>query len=103
MEFEVAATLETIDFHPATALKEILQNVRIILTTEKYSVPLDRNFGITAMMLDMPLPVAQARLNAEIINAVQRYEPRVNVTAVSYDGDGMDGTLRPRVRVRIIE
>lgn len=105
MEVDVTATLGEINFSPDT-LTEILQNVQTILSTPKYSVPLDRDFGIDVTMLDEPLPVAQARLTAEIIEAVQRWEPRVQVTKVSYDGDfadGMDGILRPRVRVRIIE
>lgn len=105
MEVDVTATLGKINFSPDT-LTEILQNVRTILSTPKYSVPLDRDFGIDVTMLDEPMPVAQARLTAEIIAAVQQWEPRVQVTKVSYDGDiadGMDGILRPRVRVRIIE
>ena len=106
MEIDVTASLVAIEFAPANTLTEILQNVRTILTTPKYSVPLDRDFGIDVTMLDEPMPVAQARLTAEIIAAVQQWEPRVQVTKVSYDGDiadGMDGILRPRVRVRIIE
>lgn len=103
MEFDVTATLDGISFHPASTLEEILQNVRTIVSTAKYSVPLDRNFGVTATMLDSPMPTAQAKLNVEIIATIQRYEPRVRVTDVSYEGDGMDGILRPKVKVKIIE
>ncbi len=103
MEFDVTATLEEINFRPGSTLEEILQNVRTIVTTPKYSVPLDRNFGITATMLDAPMPVSRAKLMAEIIDAIQRYEPRVRVTQVTFTGDGMDGILRPKVRVRIVE
>lgn len=101
MEFDITATLRPIDFKP-TRLEEILQNVRTILVTPKYSVPLNRNFGITATMLDLPMPVAQAKLTNEIIEAVQRYEPRVRVTQITFNGEGVDGILRPKVRVRII-
>jgi phage baseplate assembly protein W len=100
-EFDITATLDGIDFG-ATGIAEILQNVRTILTTPKYSVPLDRNFGLNATMLDAPVPVAQAKLTAEIIAAVHKYEPRVRVTKVLYEGDGQEGILRPKVRVRII-
>lgn len=99
MEFDITGTLEKIDFG-ATGIKEILQNVKTILTTMKYSVPLDRNFGITGKALDQPTPVAQAILTAEIVGAINKYEPRVRVTKVSYDAE-LDGKLVPKVRVII--
>lgn len=100
-EFDITGTLGAIDFG-ASGITEILQNVRTILTTPKYSVALDRNFGLNATMLDAPLPVAKAKLTAEIIATVHKYEPRVRVTKVLFDGDAQDGILRPKVRVRII-
>ena len=45
MEFVVTTDAKTIDFAPATKIEEILQNVRTILGTVKFSVPLDREFG----------------------------------------------------------
>jgi phage baseplate assembly protein W len=68
----------------------------------KYSVPLDRLFGIDASMLDRPTPKAMAALQAEILTAVRRYEPRCRVTRVTFDGD-MDGRLVPKVRIKINE
>lgn len=105
MEFEVSTltTLSQVNFAPSTTLEEIIQNVRTILTTPIYSVPLDRNFGVNAEMLDLPMPVAQARLSAEIVAAVQKYEPRVEVTQVIFNGDGMDGILKPTVKLRLKE
>lgn len=103
MEFEVSASLEGVDFAPPSEAAEILQNVRTIITTPKYSVPLNREFGVTAAWLDEPLPVAQARLTAEIITAVQQWEPRVRVTQVTYETDPAQGVLRPKVRVRLVE
>lgn len=102
MEFDVTAELGSIDFG-ASGAAEVLQNVRTILTTPKYSVPLDREFGISTAMLDAPLPVAQAKLTAEIIATINRYEPRVKVTKVTYECNASDGVLRPKVRVRIVE
>lgn len=103
MEYEVTATAQAIDFAPASELAEVLQNVRTIISTPKYSVPLNREFGIPAEGIDLPLPVAQAKLTAEIIAQVQRYEPRVIVTQVTYEGDALEGILRPKVRVKLRE
>ena len=36
-----------VDFAPSDEVREILQNVRTILSTRKGSVPLDRDFGLT--------------------------------------------------------
>ena len=102
MEVDVLATLDEIDFAPKDVLTEVIQNVRTICATTKYSVPLDRRFGVDAAMLDAPTPKAMAALQAEIIAAIRKYEPRARVTRVSFEGD-MDGKLIPKVRVRIDE
>jgi phage baseplate assembly protein W len=102
MEFDVTSKLEQIDFAPKNIVTEIIQNVRTIFTTMKYSVPLDRLFGVDAIMLDKPMPKAIATFQAEIIMAIRRYEPRCRVTKVSFDGD-LDGRLVPRVRIEIDE
>ena len=83
-------------------MAEVIQTVRTICATTKYSVPLDRRFGLNAVMLDAPTPKAMAALQAEIIMAIRKYEPRARVTQVSFEGD-MDGKLIPKVRVRIDE
>lgn len=99
--FEVAAALEKIAFAPNSELEEILQNVRTILTTTKYSVALDRDFGLEADAVDSPIQNVQAKLTAEIIEKVEKYEPRVQVKQVDYDGDFITGKLIPKVRVVI--
>lgn len=100
MEIDITAVLGDVDFAPK-GLTEILQNVRTILSTVKGTVPLDREFGVSATYLDAPIPLAQAKLTAEIITAVHRYEPRVQITGVTYIGDGLDGKLAPEVQVKV--
>lgn len=103
MEFTVITQSQQIDFAPATELAEILQNVRTIITTPKYSVPLNREFGVTMSWLDNPMPVAQARLTAEIITEIQKWEPRARVTQVTFteSGQEQEGILIPYVKVRV--
>lgn len=104
MEIEISAAASTaVNFAPATTIEEILQNVRTILTTPVYSVPLDRTFGVNAELLDLPRPVARAKLAAEIVQAIQKFEPRVEVTRVSFAGDAISGKLQPTVRLRLKE
>ena len=102
MEVDVIASPEEIDFAPANVFEEVIQNVRTICTTIKYSVPMDRLFGVNAVMLDRPTPKAMAALQAELTQAIRKYEPRCRVKKISFEGD-INGQLVPKVRIEIIE
>jgi uncharacterized protein len=99
-EYLVTASTRAINFG-ATGNEEILQNVRYIINTPKYSVPLDREFGVDASILDKPLPIAKAKMAAEIVNAISKYETRVGITGVTFTGDAETGKLVPKVKVYI--
>ncbi len=95
-----------VDFAPSDEVREILQNVRTILSTRKGSVPLDRDFGLTWTHIDKPMPVAKMLMRSEVIDAIEEYEPRTTVVSVDFDEDtasAMDGILKPRVVVQIGE
>lgn len=96
----LAGQTEGIDFAPASEYAEILQNIRTILSTPVYSVPLVRSFGVNAEFVDMPLPIARAKIGQEIIIGIRKYEPRVTVTRITWEAD-QDGILKPKVEVRI--
>ena len=102
MEVEVLAAQNEINFAPANIIEEVAQNVRTICATPKYSVPMDRLFGIDAAILDRPTPKAIAQLQAELIQAIRKFEPRCKVKKVSFDGD-MNGRLTAKVRIEILE
>lgn len=93
-------TENKITFQPATLAEEIIQNVRIIITTPKFSVPLDRNFGIDYSCLDKPQHIAEARLVEDIISSIAKYEPRAEVTGITFTANN-DGLLIPKVQVKI--
>ncbi len=102
MVIDITATNAGINLAPATTLEEIAQNVRMIITTAKGTVPLDREFGIDGRALDKPIAVAQAMLSSEIASAVSRFEPRARVTKVTYTGKEQDGQLEPTVRIEVV-
>ena len=102
MEVDVLATQEEINFAPDNVFDEVIQNVRTICSTPKYSVPLDRLFGVNAVIVDRPTPKAIAEMQAELVQAIRKYEPRCRVKKVSFDGD-IDGKLTARVRIEILE
>lgn len=100
-EYTVTGNTKTVNFYPDAEVEEILQNVRTILTTPKFSVPLDRSFGISGTVIDSIVnPEFISSLQAEIVTAVQTYEPRVEVTEVSTTADS-DGNVYPVVKIRL--
>lgn len=101
MTYDVTQEVGAVDFAPASRTAEILQNVRTILTTLKKSVPMDREFGISGEVVDLPIAAAQARLTSEILAAVNKYEPRAETIGVFYQGDGEEGVLNTTVKVRL--
>ena len=91
-----------IDLAPKTTVEEVLQNVRTIISTIKYEIPLDRDFGIDGDVIDMPMQQAQAKLTQEIFRAVRQYEPRAVIESISFSGDE-SGKLTPTLEVSIRE
>lgn len=99
MEYDVTADLTQIDFG-ATGIAEILQNVKTILATPEYSCVMNRGFAWSPD-IDAPINIAQAKQTARIVSAIKKYEPRAQVVSVSYQGDALNGVLKPVVKVRI--
>lgn len=101
MQYEVSVKdPEIIDIAPKNDVNEILQNVRTILATTKGTIPLDREFGIDGSVIDMPTMQAQAYLTNEIFQAIRRYEPRVSIDNITFDGE-ISGKLIPKVVITI--
>lgn len=101
---EIEVTIDKfISIMPENEFEEIAQNVRMIITTLKKQVPLDRGFGLDSALVDMPINVAQVRMTANIVTAVNEFEPRVKVKKVNFSGDGVEGLVVASVIVEIIE
>lgn len=90
-----------INLAPQTVVEEVLQNLSMILSTTKYSVPLDRDFGLSARFIDKPIAIAEAILVSELLDAVEKYEPRAEVLNVSFERDERTGKITPRLEVEI--
>lgn len=83
-----------------TGIESIKQNIGIICSTYMMTVPLDRSFGIDPSYLDEPEPILRALLTNGVMAAILEFEPRAQVTQVSFqDSDNSgDGRLYPVVR-----
>lgn len=87
----------------ATGVDALLQNIRVIVLTSLYSVPLDRSFAHLNEMVDSPAPHVTARLTGLLVEAIEKYEPRVHVEKIVFEeaadrrGALMKGRLTPRI------
>ena len=100
--YELVLNPSRIDFAPQTTAQEILQNVLTICTTAKYSVPMDREFGVDGAFIDDPVSSVQAKYTQEVVKAVRKFEPRARITRIEFTGD-LDGKLYPRVFIKLID
>jgi len=102
MEITIDNQQKDINLFPKSLTEEIVQNVTMILVSPKYSVPLDRDFGTSHNQLDTPVNIAQPKLIMEIIDAIEKYEPRAEITKIDFRVDeARAGKLIPVVGVKI--
>jgi phage baseplate assembly protein W len=90
-----------INLAPASLIEEVLQNVTMILSIIKATVPLYRDFGLSARFLDKPTPAAETILISELFDAIEKYEPRAEIINVSFERDERTGKVIPRLEVEI--
>lgn len=99
MIIEVSGGEYAINLMP-TEIEEIVQNVRTILTTVQGTVPLYREFGLSAENLDMPINAVKARLTAEIARQIGRYETRCKLVGCTFEGD-ISGRLEVTAKIEV--
>jgi phage baseplate assembly protein W len=85
----------------ATNAEEIYACLRTLFSTPVGTVALDRDFGIDFSILDHPVNIAQSRYSVELNEKIRKYEPRVKIKEVSFEADGLTGTLYPKVVVEL--
>ena len=105
MSYKVSATdLAAIRLNEQDTVSSVLQNIAVILSTSKGSVPLYRSFGLNTDFLDKPIPVAKTMMVAEVREALETWEPRATVVDVSFREDiSSPGILIPIVEVEIAD
>lgn len=76
---------------------DIRQCLETLLSIREGSQPLDRELGINFDgIVGYPMDVARNMLSLEIIEKVERYEPRVEVDSIDFE-DNTDGLLCPHI------
>lgn len=75
----------------ARGTKDIGQCIRTILLTMKGSVPHRPDFGTDIWkFVDYPVRKARAQIVSEVVNALERWEPRVAVSRVVVEQTGVE-------------
>lgn len=88
---------------PDSAEDEIIQNVRVLLSSAKYDVPLARGVGLDSNYLHKPQPVAETLLYQAIADALEEYEPRAVLVDMDFEENAESGVIIPIVEVEINE
>jgi len=97
---------QEIIFAPSSLAIEVAQNIRTILSTPLGTAPLSRFIGLDYEMVDLPYPVAKARLVGTVTAAIAEQETRAQVEEVLLSDmavDTMTGCLPVIVRYTLVE
>lgn len=71
------------------------RNVRTLFDTREGTMPGNRDFGLNWDCLDSLPEVAESLFFAEVIEKIERYEPRVMVESITYEHK--EGVIIPLV------
>ena len=102
MSYTVAAGQRRYTLGETQYIEAVLQNVALILETPQGTIPMYRDFGLPIDALDLPMPAAKVRLSVAIKEAVEQFEPRVEIVNIRYDETAAaGGRLVPILEVNI--
>ncbi len=82
--------------------EDVLGCLSVLFGTRAGEQALNRDFGLSWDMLDMPIEAAKAMLENEIVTKVRKYEPRAEVIQIIWNGSAVSGEIKPKVVVGIV-
>lgn len=94
-------TLE-FDGEDGTALEQAQRRARSLFSVTAGTMPMDRDFGISAEYLGRPMSLAKDFYSAEVEEKVEAYLPGCEVEDVTFEG-GPGGELYPHVTLAVDE
>lgn len=74
-------------------IPELFQRIKILLLTEKRSLPGDPNFGVAIAQYIPYSEDNKPRIMSEILDAMGRYEPGVRVAKIDIQGKSITITV----------
>lgn len=105
MTYTVSSTdLTNIDFDRSELVKNVLQNIAVILSTPIGTVPLQRDFGLDMSFLGKPENIAMVTGIPKVREAILKWEPRATFVSMKLNRDPVTpGVWRPVITVEIRE
>lgn len=82
--------------------KSIIQNIMLLLSTKKGTVPMYREFGLPMEFVDKPLDIAETIATLEVSEALEEFEPRAELKNL-YFKKSPEGKLSAVVEVSVNE
>jgi hypothetical protein len=79
--------------------KEIFEKIMFLLTLIKGTIPMNREIGMEADILDLPVYEAQSKYMISAIELIEEFETRVTVDEISFTMDEKNGKMIPEVVV----
>lgn len=78
----------------------IILQLNTLFSTPIGSCALNRDFGLNIEAIDLPLPIAKAKISAEIIEKVPKYIPDIRVKEVLFETDALNGEVTMEVIIK---
>lgn len=91
---------QTFDFIENDTLRSVAQNIALIASTKKGTIPFYREFGIPMAFIDKPMTVARTMMISELTEAVDLFEPRAEIKNITFDTDGEKSYPKLEVSLR---
>lgn len=76
---------------------EIMEKIAFILSFLKGTIPMNRGIGIDPDVVSAPMFLAQNLYTISAIETIEEYENRVRVEEVTFESDGVNGNIIPKV------
>ena len=92
----------TIEMEQSERAKDVRACLETLYSTREGTAALDRDFGLSWEFLDKPALEARAALEAEIISKTRKYEPRADISEITWEA-GAGGSLTPKVVINIVD
>ena len=87
-------------FQENETMDSIAQNIQLILSTKKGTLPFYRDFGLPMEFIDKPIDLAQTIATLEISEALDEFEPRAVLKSLNFEPTA-DGKTAIRLEVEI--
>ncbi len=80
--------------------KSVAQNIALIISTRKGTLPMYRDFGLPMEYVGKPTGVAEALFLVEATDAIEQFEPRATINNIEV-APGIDGSMFVEMEVTI--